>query len=179
MAEIGISAPITPDERKVNRAAGRMQALTNLPIISHTANGAFAVEQLDLFESAGAKAPHILIGHMGAQTMVPIEVFKTICKRGAFVGFDRVGSRAESDAAQVPRIRDLIEAGYVDNILLSSDGGGSPNMLKSKGGSGWSRAFTVMGPELREAGVEEAALRRIMADNPRRLLAFVPKNGNK
>jgi phosphotriesterase-related protein len=175
MAEIGVSAPITPDERKVNRAAGRMQALTNLPIISHTANGAFAVEQLDLFESAGAKAPHILIGHLGAQTMVPIDVFKTICKRGAFVGFDRVGSRAESDAAQVPMIRNLIEAGYVDNILLSSDGGGSPTGLKSKGGPGWSRAFTVMGPKLRQAGVEEAALRKIMVDNPKRLLTFVPK----
>ena len=179
MGEIGVSAPITPDERKVNRAAGRMQALTNLPIISHTANGAFAVDQLDLFESAGAKAPHILIGHMGAQTMVPADVFKTICKRGAFVGFDRVGSREESDAAQIPMIRDLIEAGYVDNILLSSDGGGSPTMLKSKGGSGWSRAFSVMGPKLRQAGVEESALRKIMVDNPRRLLTFVPKNAKK
>lgn len=177
MGEIGISAPITPDERKVNRAAGKMQALTNLPIISHTANGAFAVEQLDLFESAGAKAPHILIGHMGAQTMVPIDVFKTICKRGAFIGFDRVGGREQSDAKQVPMIKDLIEAGYVDNILLSSDGSASPNILKSKGGPGWSRAFTVMGPRLRQAGVEEAALRKIMVDNPRRLLTFVPKKG--
>lgn len=175
MGEMGVSAPITPDERKVNRAAGRMQALTNLPIISHTANGAFAVDQLDIFESGGAKAPHILIGHMGAAEMVPIDVFKTICKRGAFVGFDRVGSRPESDAAQIPRIRDLIEAGHVDNILLSSDGGGSPSMLKSKGGTGWSRAFTVVGPKLRQAGVEEAALRKIMVDNPRRLLTFVPK----
>jgi phosphotriesterase-related protein len=177
MAEIGCSAPITPDERKVNRAAGRMQALANLPIISHTPNGALAVEQLDLFESAGAKAPHILIGHMGAQTMVPIDVFKTICRRGAFVGFDRVGSRPESDAAQVPMIRNLIEAGYVDNILLSSDGGGNLAGLKSRGGSGWSRAFTVMGPKLRQAGVEETALRKIMVDNPRRLLTFVPKKG--
>jgi phosphotriesterase-related protein len=101
MGEIGISTPITPNERKVNRAAGRMQALIGLPIISHTPNGALAVEQLDLFESAGAKAAHILIGHLGAQTMVSIDVFKTICKRGAFVGFDRVGGRPESDAAQV------------------------------------------------------------------------------
>ena len=107
--------------------------------------------------------------------MVPIDVFKTICKRGAFVGFDRVGSRPESDAAQVPMIRNLIEAGYVDNILLSSDGGGSPTGLKSKGGPGWSRAFTVMGPKLRQAGVDEAALRKIMVDNPKRLLTFVPK----
>jgi phosphotriesterase-related protein len=175
MAEIGVSAPITPNERKVNRAAGRMQALVGLPIISHTPNGASSVEQLDLFESAGAKAPHILIGHMGAQTMVSIDVFKTICKRGAFVGFDRVGGRPESDAAQVPMIKDLIQAGYVDNILLSSDSGGSPAMAKSMGGTGWSRAFTVMGPRLRQAGVEEAALRKIMVDNPKRLLTFVPK----
>jgi phosphotriesterase-related protein len=175
MGEIGISAEITPDERKMQRAVGRIQALTNLPIISHTANGASAVEQLDLFEAAGAKAPHILIGHMGAATMVPIDVFKTICKRGAFVGFDRVGSREASDAKQVPMIKDLIDAGFADQILLSSDGGTSPDILKSKGGPGYARAFTVMVPKLRQAGVEEAALRKIMVDNPRRLLAFVPK----
>jgi predicted metal-dependent phosphotriesterase family hydrolase len=34
-----------------------------------------------------------------------------------------------------------------------------------------------MGPKLRQAGVEEAALRKIMVDNPQRLLAFVPKKG--
>jgi phosphotriesterase-related protein len=175
MGEIGISAQITPDERKVQRAVGRIQALINLPIISHTANGASAVEQLDLFESGGAKPAHILIGHMGAPTMVSIDVFKTICKRGAFVGFDRAGSRAESDAKQIPMIKDLIEAGYADNILLSSDGGAGADILKTKGGPGYARAFTVMGPKLLKEGVPEATLRRIMVDNPRRLLAFVPK----
>ena len=175
LGEIGISAEITSDERKVQRAVGRMQALTNLPIISHTASGAFAVEQLDLFEAGGAKPAHILIGHMGAMDMVPIDVFKTICKRGAFVGFDRVGSRAESDQKQALVIRQLIEAGYVDNVLLSSDGGAGEDILKTKGGPGYARAFTVMGPTLRKAGVSEEALHRIKVDNPRRLLAFVPK----
>jgi phosphotriesterase-related protein len=175
MGEIGISAQITPDERKMQRAVGRMQALSNLPIISHTANGASAVEQLDLFEAGGAKPAHILIGHMGAPTMVSIDVFKTICRRGAFVGFDRVGSRAESDTKQIPMIKDLIDAGFVDNILLSSDGGAAEDILKTKGGPGYARAFTVLGPKLRQAGVPETALHRIMVDNPRRLLAFVPK----
>ena len=175
MGEIGVSAEITADERKVQRAVGRVQAMTNLPIISHTANGAAAVEQLDLFEAGGAKAAHILIGHMGAMTMVPIDVFKTICKRGAFVGFDRVGGRAESNEKQAPMIKELIDAGYVDNILLSSDGGATEDILKSKGGPGYARAFTVMGPVLRKAGVSDDALHKIMVDNPRRLLAFVPK----
>lgn len=175
MGEIGISAQITTDERKMQRAVGRMQALTNIPIISHTANGQSAVEQLDLFEAGGAKPAHILIGHMGAVKMVPIDVFKTICKRGAFVGFDRVGSRADSDAAQVPMIKDLIEAGYADNICLASDGGSSEDILKTKGGPGYARAYTVMTPKLRQAGVDEATLHKITVDNPRRLLAFVPK----
>ena len=178
MGEIGVSAPITQDEKKVNRAVGRMQALTNLPIISHTANGAYCVEQLDLFEAGGAKPPHILMGHiggMGGATTASMDQIKTICNRGAFVGFDRVGGRPEADEVLVPLIRIVIEAGFIDHIILSSDGGGSPAMLKSKGGPGWSRAFTVMVPKLRQAGVEEAALRKIMVDNPRRLLTFVPK----
>ena len=84
----------------------------------------------------GAKPAHSLIGHMGAVKMAPIDVFKTICKRGAFVGFDRVGSRAESDAAQVV-IKDLIEVRCADNICLASDGGSSEDILKTTGGPGY------------------------------------------
>jgi predicted metal-dependent phosphotriesterase family hydrolase len=34
----------------------------------------------------------------------------------------------------------------------------------------------VFAPQLRKAGVDEATVRMILHDNPRRFLAFVPKN---
>ena len=38
------------------------------------------------------------------------------------------------------------------------------------------QTVTVFGPMLLKAGVDEATLRRVLVDNPRRFLAHVPKN---
>jgi phosphotriesterase-related protein len=175
LGEIGTRAEITPVETKVLRATGRTHVRTNIPIFTHTANGQAAVEQLDIFESVGVNPRHVVIGHMGAPKMVPLDVFTTICRRGAFVGFDRVGGTPESDAAQIPMIKDIINAGYAEHILLSSDGGSRETQMKGRGGPGHARAYTVFVPKLLAAGVDEATVRTITADNPRRFLAFVPK----
>jgi phosphotriesterase-related protein len=178
LGEIGTSKEITPDERKVLRAVARVHRQTNLPIYTHTALGGLqAIEQLDLLESAGVNPAHLVIGHLGGPTMPPIEVFKTICKRGAFVGFDRVGWNfmGDSDSKQVPVVRELIDSGYTANIMLASDGIVDEGQLKSKGGPGYARAFTVFVPKLRAAGVDEATIQMITIENPRRFFAFVPK----
>jgi phosphotriesterase-related protein len=69
----------------------------------------------------------------------------------------------------------LLEAGYTDNLLFSSDFS-IPSDLKRNGGAGYAKTLTVFAPKLRAAGVSEHTLRSILMDNPRRLLAFVPKS---
>ena len=50
----------------------------------------------------------------------------------------------------------------------------------SKGlGPGYARTLTVFVPKLKEAGADTAVLTKIMNDNPRRFLAFVPKKARK
>ena len=119
LGEIGFSAESTPDERKVLRAVGRAHLQTNLPIFTHTANGAAAVEQLDLLESVRVDPRRVAIGHLGYPEVQQIHA--TLCQRGAYVGFDRLGGDPDADAAQVPMVMRLLDAGYADNVLLSSD----------------------------------------------------------
>ena len=116
--EIGFSAESKPDERKVLRAVGRAHLQTNLPIFTHTANGKEAVEQLDLLESVGVDPRRVAIGHLGYPK---VQVHGVLCERGAYVGFDRLGGNPDADAAQVPMVIGLLEAGYADNVLLASD----------------------------------------------------------
>jgi predicted metal-dependent phosphotriesterase family hydrolase len=40
---------------------------------------------------------------------------------------------------------------------------------------GWARTVTVFVPMMRKAGVDEPTIRRILVDNPRRLMACRPK----
>ncbi|HKV05470.1 MAG TPA: hypothetical protein VJO53_10235 [Candidatus Acidoferrales bacterium] len=175
--EIGSWDDITDDERKVFRAVGKAHLATNLPIFTHTGiPGRSAMEQLDILEKAGVKPQHIVIGHLGNLVDPKVEVQKAICKRGAFIGFDRQGG--PGDAQQVPMVLALLEAGYADNLMFSSDFSGA-GQLKKNGGPGYGKTLTVWVPKLREAGVKEETLHGILVDNPRRFLAFIPKKHRK
>jgi phosphotriesterase-related protein len=171
--EIGSWDYITKDERKVFRAVGRASAATNLPVFTHTGiPGKSALEQLDLLEDGGADPKKIVIGHVGNLVDPNVEIHRAICRRGAFIGFDRQGGAG--DAQQVPMVMKLIEAGYADNLMFASDLA-SLNQTKKGGGPGYARALTVFVPKLKAAGASDEVLRQIMDDNPRRFLAFVPK----
>jgi phosphotriesterase-related protein len=172
--EMGTSDEITPNERKVFRAVGRAHVATSLPIFTHTENGKCAEEQLDILESIGVPPDRVAIGHLGSLVDPEVEVHKAICRRGAFVGFDRQGGR--SDDRNVPMVLKLLEAGYADRLLISADFGVNawPNWQQN-GGPGISRAVTVFVPKLREAGVDEDTLRGILVHNSRRFLACVPQ----
>ncbi len=170
--EIGTWDAMTPDERKVFRAVGKAHLATNLPIFTHTNMGKGALRQLDVLESAGVDPRRVAIGHLGGLTDSKAAVQKAICKRGAFVGFDREGGPGDAD--QVPAVMALIEAGYADNLLFSSDFSFASD-LKHSGGAGYAMTVTVFGPKLRKAGVTASALHGMLVDNPRRFLAFIPK----
>jgi phosphotriesterase-related protein len=171
--EIGSWDDMTADERKVFRAIGKAHLATNLSIFTHTGiPGKAALEQLDLLEDAGVKPNRIAIGHLGNLVDASVQVHKAVCRRGAFIGFDRQGG--PGDAQQVPMVMALIDAGFEDNLMFSADIASAAQM-KRNGGQGYAKALTVFVPKLRAAGATDEVLRTIMVDNPRRFLAFVPK----
>ena len=73
----------------------------------------------------------------------------------------------------------VVEAGYEDHVVLSSDfapsAGGDEKLLKKNWGSGYGSVILEFLPKLRYAGLKEATIRKFLVDNPRRFLAFVPK----
>jgi phosphotriesterase-related protein len=165
--EIGSWDDISADERKVFRAVGKAHLATNLSIFTHTGiPGKSALEQLDILEDAGVKPERILIGHLGNLVDPNVSVQKAICRRGAFIGFDRQGGNG--DAQQVPMVMALIEAGFADHLMFSADAS-----------SGYSKTVTVFVPKVKAAGATDEVLHKIMVDNPRRFLAFVPKRPRK
>ena len=175
--EIGSWDDMTADERKVFRAIGKAHVATNLPIFTHTGiPGKAAIEQLDLLEDAGVPASRIVIGHLGNLVDANVQVHKAICRRGAFVGFDRQGG--PGDAQQVPMVMALLEAGFADRLMFAADTS-SANQMKRNKGDGYAKTLTVFVPKLKAAGASDEVLHAIMVDNPRRFLAFVPKKPRK
>jgi phosphotriesterase-related protein len=170
-----------PDERKVFRAVAKTHLRTGLPIFTHMPHEgckACGKEQLDIFESLGVNPQIVCIGHLSDIHDDPkAETQIAIAKRGAFVGFDTVGhtvgplARGEEQARM---LLSVLDAGYEDHVLLASDAI-SDAERKHNGGPGYAMVQTVFIPRLEAAGVKEATIHKILVDNPRRFLAFVPK----
>jgi len=181
--EIGSSLEMRPDERKVHRAIGRAHVETRLPIFTHTPHESCpscAMDQMDVMESVGVDFGHLVIGHMSTikQEDDPIGTHSAIARRGAFVGLDTVGhemSRSQIPATQKVRmVQDLLDAGFEDHIVFSSDMG-NRNHSKANFGNGFSTVVMQFVPKLLYAGVPEQTIRKILVDNPRRFLAVEPK----
>ena len=171
--EIGSSAEITEDERKMLRAVGKAHLATNLPVFTHTANGLEAVTQLDILESVGVSPDRVVIGHMGGLEDPDAEVHRAIAARGAYVGFDRLGGGPEADGHKVPMVRAMLDAGHAERVLLASDFARASD-TQLRGGAGYAKTITQFVPMLREAGVDDATIHTLTIDNPLRFMAFVP-----
>jgi phosphotriesterase-related protein len=179
IGEIGSSMTMHADERKVLRASCKLHLQTGLPLFTHTPHegcSKCALEQLDIIESMGVNPRLVCIGHLADIRDDPrAETHKALARRGAFLGFDTVGHQiTQGDAKKVAMIQAVIEAGYEDHVLLSADFA-AERELKANGGAGYSSVVTIFAPKLRYAGVKEEIVRKILVDNPRRFLAFVPK----
>ena len=177
---------LTDDERRVFTAVAKAQAKSGVPIFTHNPYLGTrqvtpplpmdaALRQLDVLEAGGANPRHVAIGHVCCLDDVKAEIPKQLAKRGVFVGFDRVTLAIVPDAQKVTTILAFLDAGYVDQLLLSSDFA-TGRALKKNGGPGLAQTVTVFGPMLLKAGVSEATLRQILVDNSRRFLAYVPKS---
>jgi phosphotriesterase-related protein len=185
--EMATSQQMQPEERKVLRAIGKAHLRTNLPIFTHTPHESCpscAVEQLDVFEKAGVDPRRVCIGHLSAikPDAEPLaQTAKALAKRGAFLGFDTVGHMMGRsmipEAHKVKYVLAVLEAGFEDHLLLSADSTPVPQ-LKANWGQGYSSVVTQFVPKLRYAGVSDAILHKILVDNPRRFLAFVPPAGS-
>ena len=184
LGEVGTSFPeMHDDERKMLRAVSRAHLATGLPIFTHVPHESCpscAREQLDIYETAGVDLAHLCIGHQS--TITPAddpgwEVHKEIARRGAFIGFDTVGHRMSSsfipERVKVQMVVDAIEAGFEDQILLSSDFANT-TQIKANWGNGFSTVLVQFVPKLRYYGVGDETLQKILVDNPRRWLAYRP-----
>jgi phosphotriesterase-related protein len=175
--EIGSWDWMTATERKVFRAIAKAHLATGLSIFTHTGiPGKAALEQLDILEDNGVKPDRIVIGHLGSMVDPKVAVHKEVCRRGAFVGFDRQGG--PGDTQQVPMVMALIEAGFVNNLMFSSDLS-SFNQTKAGKGGGYAKTWTIFAPKVKAAGATDEQIHTIMVDNPRRFLACVPKKPRK
>src|SRR5262245_39062507 len=188
--EIGTSLQLHPDERKMLRAVGRAHLRTGVPIFTHSPHEGCPKchhEQVDVFESAGVNPKQLCVGHLtdvGPGQDPGWQSLKGLGKRGVFLGFDTLvqdftiyksmGFNLVPDADRVKMVLTMLDAGYEDQLLFATDFANA-HEIKANWGSGLSTILLDFVPKLRYAGIKDDTIRKILVDNPRRFLAFVPR----
>ena len=160
---------MTATETKVLRAAAAAGKSCNAVIGSHTIRGWVAREQLDVIEDAGYSPERFIWIHTNAEPDFGLHL--ELARRGCWIEYDGIGS-GPADEEYIGWILRVLDAGLGDQLLLSHDRGwygpGDP-------GGGIPRPYTYINeeflPKLRQAGVDDATIRRLTCDNPFRAFA--------
>lgn len=177
IGEIACDEWITAAEERVFRAAARAHLRTGLTITTHAARWPVGIAQLDLLEEEGVDPRRVVIGHSDTIASVHwrdaqdvLDYHEELARRGAFVEFDTVRVHPPHELERrVTYVRNLIDKGHVDKVLLSHDVCVQAH-LRCNGGGGYTMVLEEFSQLLREAGVTEEQLTTILVANPRRAL---------
>ncbi|NKB70034.1 MAG: phosphotriesterase-related protein [Candidatus Latescibacteria bacterium] len=158
---------IKPAEERVFRAAALAQRRTGVVISTHTTRwGTLALEQIDMLEEFGADLSRIIIGHLGDRRGV--HHLLPIAARGVYVEVDNIGYLDyQPESVRADNVAGLVAEGLVDQVLLSEDIC-MLDHLAAHGGKGYGYLLETFVPMLRQRGVADRDIERMLVDNPAR-----------
>ena len=175
LGEIGTSAVVTENEKKVLRAAGRVSAELDKPIHIHTdlyTENGFAI--IDLLESEGTKPHRICIDHIDV-VLRPEYIFGLL-ERGVYVEFDDFGKefyrpngqRFAYDLERMAVLKDIVARGFGNRVLVSNDIC-LKSMWRTYGGTGYAHILTNVRAMAEEYGISDA-YEAILTENTKAFL---------
>jgi len=169
IGEIGTSKDkMTPMEFTVFKIAALTHLETGKPISTHTTLGTMALEQIKLFKEYGVDLTKVVIGHLDLSC--DLDYHLRIADTGCFIAFDTIGKiKYESDEKRVEHIKELVNRGHLDQIVLSQDITRKSH-LKANGGIGYSYLLDSFIPKLIKSGLSGEQIDHMLINNPKRLL---------
>jgi predicted metal-dependent phosphotriesterase family hydrolase len=175
IGEIGTErSNITAAQERVFRAAARAHRRTGATIWTHTTYfGELALNQIELLREEDVPATRIVISHLGDR--FNFDHLRTIARTGVFLGIDNIGNPATEgyapDDVHARNVAQLIDEGFLDQILLSTDIC-TKSRLAAYGGGGYGYLLNKFLPRLRQHDISEAHIRQVTVDNIARALTY-------
>jgi phosphotriesterase-related protein len=192
IGEIGMYWPFSDIQRKVLQVSTRAQRLTGAALNIHLPLGASSVlprqkdheeivmEVVKALDDAGADLNRTAFSHVDVCCFTP-EFRKKLAETGCYIGYDSFGIESYSvpiwgtpnDWQRVEEIVQLIDGGYLNQILISCDHC-MKHQCRRYGGWGYDHILTSVLPMMRVQGMSEEQINTILVQNPKRILTFVP-----
>ncbi len=168
---------ITPPAELVLRAAARACKATGVPITTHQwAPDEIGRRQLEVFLDEGVDTSRVCIGHSADTT--DVEYLEGLLKQGVYLCMDRYPARPGMPdwRERNTTVKALIERGWADRLMVGHDYAPGAYLADGSGPeperpTRYLFLSTTALPALRADGVDEATIRKMTVDNPRRFLA--------
>ena len=182
IGEIGCTWPWTDNEKKVLRAAIAAQRATGAPLMVHPGRHPTAPMQIaEFIQKEGGDLRRTIMCHI-CRTIADVKAVIDLAQTGLWLEYDLFGLENSyypynpafdmpNDGGRMAHVLALIEAGYRDQVLLSHDIAYKTSLVKY-GGYGYHHLLVNVVPRLRMKGVDDAGLRRLLAENPTRAFTF-------
>lgn len=181
IGELGTSSPLHPNELKVLRAGAHAQQITGAPISIHAPrHESDPLEVVKILADAGAAPRRIIMCDID-RTLLTHELRCELAQTGCYLEYDHFGQLdyyfmpeidMPNDRYRINEIIRLIEAGYLDQILISQDIC-FKTMRCRYGGHGYAHILRYVVPTMRIKGMTDEQINTLLVENPKRLLTFI------
>lgn len=149
-------------DKKILKAAVIASKATGLPIHCHILETKTAEEVMDLLEKEHFEFSKFLWAH--ASREADFEVMDRAITKGMWLGFDNIKEKDYPKYCSL--IKDAIQRGYKDRILLSQDYDFYEEVLNMGGKHQCAGIFTDFIPYSEKNGLSREAIMNILTENP-------------
>jgi phosphotriesterase-related protein len=181
IGEIGCSWPLHEMERKSLCAAAYAQQETGAPInIDPGRHENSPREILEILDNAGADLSRVVISHID-RFIHSLSTRCELAKSGCFLEYDQFGTvstfvhhsswplyERPCDRERIEQIKELIDEGYLNQILISQD-----VCLKTRltryGGNGYAYIQRIIVQEMLARGITREQIYTMQVANPKRM----------
>jgi 5-phospho-D-xylono-1,4-lactonase len=158
-------------ERKIFEAASVAHHQTGAPILTHTEQGAGALEQVQLFQEFRVPLQHVVISH--TDRAPDRNYHKEILSTGAVLEYDsafRWGADAGNPTLDL--VVAMFAAGFGSQIVLGMDAARRKYWKAYDGAPGLAFLLREFVPRLKQAGLADADIQKIFVSTPASCYAF-------
>jgi phosphotriesterase-related protein len=182
LGEIGCTWPWTENEKKVLRAAVAAQRETGAPLMIHPGRHERApMDIAEFVRKEGGNLRRTVMCHID-RTIADVSRVVDLAQTGIWLEYDLFGLETSyypynpafdmpNDGGRMAHILALAEQGHADQLLLSHDIA-YKHCLTKYGGYGYHHLLVNVVPRLRGKGMDDAAIRRLLVENPARAFVF-------
>ncbi len=185
IGEIGTSWPLHEFEKKSLLAAVKAQKETGAPINVHPGRHAQGpITAARILVDAGADMSRVAFSHIDGRVRTR-EGRIELAQLGCYLEYDLFGYEGHfpafpgsdpidlpNDTTRIYEIRDLMDAGYLNQILISHDIVCKTKLVRY-GGWGYGHISNYVVPMMLKRGISRDVVDTIMIENPRRFFSFV------